>query len=293
MVVRCSVAIALALAAVTMAVSCDSDDDDAGGSPSADPPSTVGPTSTVVVSPPMLPCPSQYDIGLSLGTDDADEIEFLNDIAACTDATNAVTYVRNESDVVWTLATTTGVPADVNVLEWGERAQSFAAAMAELYPHALLLPGSSIVVHAPPSQTEWTLHPQYSIAWLVHDQFLDTVADYGTAQLAEAVAGPSLRRQAVSTCVVAVAGFVDEDLDGVAGDNPSGQLFGWLGAAGGAGGCARAWQEADEEAFRKFGTAPTWGDDVARWVDDSRFITAFDDQVPLLRRIGRALILVS
>jgi len=237
------------------------------------------------------PCPVTHPVPLVTAPETEEELEYLDDITACTDAANTTTYLNNDSDVVWTLLTTAGGDP-VEQLTQGIKLESFRELALQVYEFELLFPKSAVVVGATPGDVVWRLHPQLSAMWLFHEQAADSVEEYGQEQLTELLAMSSLRRGALATCSFAAYNIVQDDLSGLTGDNPIDQFLAGLGIASEATQCSRAWQLADEDALRRFDQTATWGDDVARWADDTTFLRYADDQLTLLRRLGKALVIL-
>jgi hypothetical protein len=249
-----------------------------------------GPTTELSVEP-------QYDAGcsedhpnrLDVETAATDEIPYLKDLIACSNDSMTATRLTNNSDAAWTISSTTG---SANVVQLSEtpRLISFRQIVQSVYAHAVLAPGSTVTVDAPPSSVEWTLAPGLSVMWLAHEQFADTLKSVAEAQLTDMLSGTSsLRRRALVTCSVAAYNVAGETASLLSGPEPVERLLAGLGIAASATGCATAWRKADEVAIERFGRTATWGDDVARWGRDAKFLEAANSRLTILSRIGKAL----
>jgi hypothetical protein len=124
--------------------------DGAGGAGSAEP----TPYTYLV---PDSACPVGWT-GLEVTTDTEAELEYLDDIPACTnDEADTVleadansTYLENNSDAVWLLRST-GKPGVATSVETTLVEQSFAAAVGERYAgEHIFVPGAKRIVHLAP-----------------------------------------------------------------------------------------------------------------------------------------------
>lgn len=267
---------------------CDGDDNgDDSSSVTNFPTTEFQPIEPTTATSPDQGCTDDYPERLTVGTRVVEEVQYLDDVAACTSPSEDETLLVNGSDAVWTLL---GDGADVSQAADSPELASFRGVVAELYPDAVLAPGAEVVVHAPPSVVEWRLEPGLTAAWIVHQQFTEELREVGREQLTEMLAGPSLRRQALRTCSLTafeVAGEAGELLDG---PDPAEQLLAGLGITADVGECAAAWRQADDDALRRYGTTATWSDDVARWADEAQFVNYADTHLTRLNRLGRALV---
>jgi hypothetical protein len=238
--------------------------------------------------PPDAGCPTTHRNRLTVEPQTAEELAYLDDISACTDEAGSSTYVRNESDAVWTLATRIGGKS-VEQLTHTPALESFRGVAQHTYQYPLLSPDSEVIVAASPTEVEWHLSPGLGAVWLFHDKAIDTVEDYGQGQLLEVLGGQSLRRKALITCANNVHQVSNEDLSGLTSQQPAAQLLAAIGIGTAGTECARAWQAADEDAVRRYRSVPTWEDDIARWADDPGFLRHADDQLTVWRRLGKAM----
>lgn len=266
-------------AVVVLAASCNGDGSttDGGGSP------------TVPVTQPDSGCTAEYPNRLDVSTDAPEEVEYLDQVAACAAPFQSATYLRNDSEVVWTITTRAGGETVTQLTET-PRLLSFRTVAPTVYRYPVLAPGSSVVVEASPSDVIWTLHPGLSAMWLSHDLFADQVAQYGEKQLVEMLAGNSLRRRALVECSLTAYQLAGETGAGLMSSEPMKQLLAGLGIFSGATRCARAWKAADNEVLRRYPRTATWTDDIARLGDDAAFIVRANQRLTRLRNLGKIII---
>jgi hypothetical protein len=222
---------------------------------------------------------------LHVVTDVAEEVEYLDDIIACTDMVQTTTVVTNDSDVVWTFSVTNGAP--VNTLFDSAKATSFKEVAKTVYDYAVLAPGTTMEVEAPPSDVTWELAPGLSSMWVIHDMAVERFKGAAQTAVLDVTLGRSTHRRAVGICALAaynIAGTTGEGLDP---DQPEQTLIGGLGLVSSAGSCASAWVEADRVAAANGELAPTWSDDIARWADDIDVVSRMHVRLSLLQRLGK------
>jgi hypothetical protein len=233
----------------------------------------------------------EYPQPLTVSTDVPEEVPYLEEIVACTDAAQSTTWLANKTETVWTLATTQG-GADVNQLSSSLRAVSFREALATKYQYPVLAPESSVVVHAAPSETSWTLHSGYSAMWLAHDELADQVKKYGENQLTDMLSGGSLRRRALITCSLAGWHVAGDKAEKLTGDNPAQQWLAGLGIGAESTQCAKAWLQADDEAaslFPRERTA-TWRGAIRGLAENGEFLRLADERLTTLNRLAKLVV---
>ena len=291
---------------VVMAVvstGCDHDDPDP---PTPRPrPSPTATTPLQTSPPPTLPRPTAttgqtVDIGctatfpdrLPVSTNVRAELPYLDQVRACTRRAQDATLLVNNSEVAWTVSSNPGGAAVAQLTD-GLELTSFRDAAARVTRFPVLAPKSSVRIDARPAAVEWTLAPGLSAMWLAHEQLAETVREYGQEQLTELLAsGLSLRRRAMVTCSVGAYNVAGEAGTALNGASPARQLLAGLGIAAAGTECAVAWKQADADALRRFRTTATWDNDVAGLARQATFLRAADDQLSILHRLGKALLLL-
>lgn len=268
-------------------------DGSGGPAPEEEPPIASSPLpeeESPVASSPDAGCSFTHPHGLSLMPETQEEIEYLDEINACTDEDGTSTLIRNNSDAVWTIETSVG-GEEVQQLTSTHRLESFREIAGQVYRYSVLSPDSELVVYAPPGEVSWELAPELSAMWMIHDEIVDTVEGYGQDQLSDLLtSGQSPRRKALVTCAVSTYEIANEDLGGLASDQPASQLLTALGVGTAVTDCKRSWQNADDVARQRYSSVPTWGDEIALLADDTRFLNYADDHLSLLQRLGKALV---
>jgi hypothetical protein len=234
-------------------------------------------------------CPESFPRRLEVTTDRPDEVPYLDQLAACTAPGQDVTFLKNDSDAVWTLETTEG-GAKVEQLTRTTKLASFREAAVQAYPHAVLAPESSVRVYAHPSRLQWFLAPGLSAMWLFHEQLVEVVQKQGQEQLTDMLSRQSLRRKALLTCTFAAYKVAGEAGGGLTGPDPAKRFFAGLGIASETTSCGRSWLLADDQPRSRLGTTATGtGDDVARWASRETFIEKANTHLTRLNRLGKLL----
>jgi hypothetical protein len=150
---------------------------------------------------PNSACPLGWS-GVAVTTDTAAEITYLDDIPACRDASGSATYLKNNSDAVWTLRSTTTsgtvTPSGQNLVEW-----SFVQAVSDARPGlAIFVPGAEVTVDLPPESIVWAIDLPLSIGFQGHEVVLGKLRQGG-----EAAAVAALRRQSPAGGALAACTF--------------------------------------------------------------------------------------
>jgi hypothetical protein len=229
-------------------------------------------------------CTIDYPLRLSVYSDDPDEMAYLDQIAACSDDPEQSTLLVNNSAAAWTISTTYGAP--VTQLDHDLKVTLFRSEIAEIYQGAVLAPGESVIVRAPPIEVEWHIQPGFSAVWLLHDALYETLSNYGQEQIEDLVVNKSLRRQAFLTCGKGLYDILKKDLSGLNSDGPNQSLLSAVGIGENISECSQAWVAADEAAAQKFRTTATWTDDVAGLADNAAFRSTADDMLSFWKRVG-------
>lgn len=180
---------------------CWHDDED---SPTSSLPAPPAPAPTYQV--PDSDCPSGWT-GLVVTTDSDAEVEYLDDIPACTNASSDTTYLENRTDAVWTLRSTSSNRGTATPITPTLGEVSFAGAV--MYPgdgEAILVPDAEVTVDLSPDEVEWVIDLPLSVAWQGHDVVLEEIEAAGeTAALA------ALRRQSQAGAALAACTFALKD----------------------------------------------------------------------------------
>lgn len=166
--------------------------------------SSGGGSSPLSYQVPNTDCPSDYPYGLLVTTDVPSEVQYLDKVPACTNADSTYTWVRNKSDAVWLINTTT--PGSAQRLQDDVTTDLAEAAFMDAVrpPTAILVPGTSRLVNLPPEQVQWEVSLEYSFGWEAQDFTLSRIE---SAASGGAVA--ALRRRgspagaAVAACALA------------------------------------------------------------------------------------------
>jgi len=227
---------------------------------------------------------------LTVTTDKAEEVPYLEAVVACTDRQSTSAFLANNADVAWTLHARVSSPVDQ--LDNGIAESVFRASAAEITSGAVLAPRTSVIVFAPPAEVEWLLDPGLSAMWLAQSQLMDVVRAHAQEQFTALVSPDSHRRHALAECGFAAYGVAGASGQFIDQADPVGQLIAAMGIGAEGTRCAAAWRKADEADVARFGSAPRWGDDVARLADDAVFLQRATNRLTLLRRIGNAALLL-
>lgn len=195
---------------LTTLTGCGGSDPETG--PSYPPPSYVPPSIDLPPSdpPPTFPtyqvadteCPRDYGIGLSITTDSQAEVEYLDDIVACTNPDGAATYLRNESDAVWRLDSLDGTPGRVRMQNQGPVAASFRDIVGPRLP--LMVPGAEVTVDLRPEQIRWDIDLALSVDWQVHGMVAEKIKSFGEEAFIRALKRRSPERAALAQCTLGV-----------------------------------------------------------------------------------------
>lgn len=191
------------------------------------------------VPPPDEGCPDAWPVPLSVTTAVQQEVPYVEDMTACTDTAGTSTAIVNESDAVWTVQ---APPGSVQVVPDSLRSQSFSSIVAGHVP-PVLPPSATAYVAASPEHVTWTLAPDLSTGWVIHEIAADRArAESEAAFLAMVTAGTRHpARQAVATCTLAGAEVWEQTRD-----VPSGRVQALANGLGlGASGllCRREWEQ--------------------------------------------------
>ena len=277
------------LAASLLLASCGNGDDstDGGGDGTYPESDTPYPESDTPVAEPASGCLAEYPEGLAVSWTGSDSTTYVGQVIACTDPSHASTYIRNDSEAVFTLAAAiAGTP--VTHLSDDLRLESFRqTAGQEQNPAAVLSPGADVIVAAPPADVRWTLDPQLSLAWMVHDTLTDKVEAFGEAQLVSMLSKDSARRRALVTCALTAYHAAGDASPIWQSSQPSEQLLAALGIGTGATNCARAWQAADDVELSRGVRTATWSDDIVRLADDADFLVQTNSRLTKVRNFAR------
>lgn len=156
---------------------------------------------------PDTSCPDNYGIGLSITTDVAAEVQYLDDVVACTNATGTATYLENKSDAVWRLTSLGARPG--RITRWnGQIATlidgSFRSILSEVRTDSgsLMTPGGLLTVDLPPGELRWDLDLVLSTAWQGHDVGVEKIKSVSQDALIAALARKSPARRALATCTI-------------------------------------------------------------------------------------------
>ncbi|EAP97839.1 hypothetical protein JNB_12783 [Janibacter sp. HTCC2649] len=132
----------------------------------------------------------------------ADELEYLDTIPACTSDGTRV-WLRNNSDVVWTISFPTNAASQRTSAE--PVAESYRSIVDGNAPgYAVFAPQDQIVVDAPPTAVSLKLNTQLSVAWETHKIAVEELTSWGQAYAVEAlrVKGTTTTRSVVTQCTL-------------------------------------------------------------------------------------------
>jgi hypothetical protein len=172
-------------------------------------------------------CPSNYGTGLSVTTDTPAELQYVDDIVACTTVDGGATYLKNDSDAVWVLSNTGTI--DGTAFRWDEslRMASFRSVFGS--SQVLLVPAGVVTSTLPPSSLEWTIDLPLSLSWEAHEVVVDKIASLGETALIDALKRKSTAGAAIAQCAFTVHEYAD-GLSGLAEKDMSEVLLNGLGA---------------------------------------------------------------
>lgn len=169
---------------------------------------------------PSWQCPANYGVGLTITTDSEAEVEYLDDIVACTNEVGSATYLKNNSDAVWSLRNLGSVPA--TAFSWGETltASSFRSVFGP--EQVLMVPQAVLTANVPPQALRWDIDLPLSVSWEGHGVVVEQIASAGEAAVLDALRRRSPAGAAIVTCTLAVkeyassvGGLEDADLSEV------------------------------------------------------------------------------
>jgi hypothetical protein len=257
---------------------------------------SAGPVSQTETAPtmprPTPPCTETYRAHLDVTTDKEVELQYLPEVTACTNISRTALLIVNDSEAAWTV-TTADPDATVDQLTHTIQAEVFRATAAQVYRYAVIAPQSSVVVHAAPARIEWNLAPGLSVAGLAQEQVIDKLSSVATELVTEIAANGSSRRHAVIACGVAAFHFARDAGDGLTGSDLGERLWKRLGIGAEITECGHWWLRADDEARVKFGEIPRWTTEIEALGHDAQFLAKADEEMSLLSRVGKALILLE
>ena len=167
--------------------------------------STSTATSTYDVDP--ASCPGNYPQALTVQTDVPAELDDFSKIVACTPPGAAATFLKNNSDAVWTLSGTGQTPGSVTHYDPTPESISFRSLMNN---DSLLVPGDEVVVDLPPDQLEWDIDLPLSITWQGHAVIVESLTSLGQDAVLTALKRESPARAALVKCTLAVNNYANE-----------------------------------------------------------------------------------
>lgn len=148
-------------------------------------------------------CPQGW-AGLTVTTDNEAEVEFLDDLPACADASGARTYLKNQSDAVWVLQATSATAGTATPVGRSLTQESFVAAVGASDPtRVILVPGAQLTVDLRPDQFEWLIDLPLSFAWQAHDVVAGKIAGAGQGAALAAFQRRSPAGNALAVCTLA------------------------------------------------------------------------------------------
>ena len=149
---------------------------------------------------PDAKCPANYRVGLTVTTDSPGEVGDLDKIVACTTGDGKATYLKNESDAVWTLRNTGTVSG--TAFRWGDdlKKDSFRSLFEP--SRVLLVPGGVITSTLPPSSLAWDINLPLSVSWEGYELVTEKVASLGDAALIAALKRRTPAGAAIAQCTL-------------------------------------------------------------------------------------------
>ena len=150
-------------------------------------------------------CPADYPYGLTVTTDVEAEVEYLDNMPACTNAAETAMWLENDSDAVWELRSTSGSGGTVTPLEETLGQFSFMDAVGSTKP--LLLPKAKVSIDRPPGDVNWVVALPYSFGWAAHDLVLDKIETAGEAAGVAALRRRSPAGAAMAACTLAAVEY--------------------------------------------------------------------------------------
>ena len=229
--------------------------------------------------------PVVVDEALSVTTDEPDEIPYLDDFVACTHSETSGMYLRNNSEIVWTVTMPAGV--DWNYVEEDLRAESFHLATSE---RIVLVPDGQLAAGVTPESVQWTPDFALSASWEAHELVASELEDIGYEFL-EAAA----RRRAGSggaalvSCTRAAGEFADLKATSYADDNLDELVIDGMGLSTSSAGCVT-----DLDDISRPGSPTSVADDLRTRVrSDLSAMESLTQRMQYAQRGSRALVLLS
>lgn len=281
--------VAVALLLVASLAACNQAEDEGTLPPPPPPPSAELPP----------PPPPQYQVldaecpegwkGLLVTTDNEAEVDYLDDIPACTDDQESMTFLRNESDSVWTLGARTPYGGTTNYLGQPLSHESFLLAVAQLrMGRPILAPGASAIVDLPPDSIEWVIDLPLSVGWEAHDLVLDKLRSTGEAATVAALQRRSQAGAALGACALAATQYA-ESVDGLEDANATEVILRGLGVGSAISACriqALAVITVDEA-----GRSVALADELARLRGQTALLQTVEIRLGYAQRAARVLTL--
>ncbi len=248
-----------------------------GSSPTA----SEGPTIPPDYQVPDSACPPAFGFGLTISTDVEAEIEYLDDIVACSNATGTATYLRNGSDAVWTLHNLGRVDGTVQPLNRGAIAQSFHDAVQS--PQPLMSPQDVLTIDLPPESIRWDIDLPLSIGWEGHQLVVEKIRLAGEAAVIAALRRTSRAGAALVACTVGLAEYAKNVEDLPDADFGEVVLTG-LGTATAASRCREAALHVPPVVDPATGRVVSLSDEIARLSRQTAAIEAVESRVGWVAR---------
>jgi hypothetical protein len=206
----------IVLLALSLTAACDNNNGDSRPStPTTSwrlpPPSSPTPAERATYQVPDADCPTNFRHGLLIATETPAELRYVDKIVACTTDQGTETYLRNESDAVWTLHNT----LDANYFTWSDsaRIKSFRSIFES--DQVLLTPKGVITATVPPSALTWSIDLLHSLDWEAHELFADKLVEYGELALVRQAGRVHPAGKALVQCTLAIHAY-GETLDALA-----------------------------------------------------------------------------
>ncbi len=143
-------------------------------------------------------CPSAYPIRLPITTDATVGVPPLYRLRACAiDARRGPVLLMNEGNAAWA---TVAPGHEFNLVQGDEEATWLRERVA--VPPGMVLPGSAIVVRAPPSEVSWRLSREWTVGWAGLEAGMHALAPRGRDTVARAMDADSARGRALVSCAL-------------------------------------------------------------------------------------------
>ena len=162
---------------------------------------TTPPPPPVSYRVPDSACPPEYPYGLTVTTDVEAEVEYLDDMPACTNSAQDSIWLQNDTEAVWELKSKSGSAGVVTPLDETLGQVSFMDAVGTNRP--LLTPGAQASVNRPPEDVNWVISLRYTVGWASHDLALDRIESLGEAAAVAALKRRSPAGAALAECALA------------------------------------------------------------------------------------------